>query len=114
MTEGGEEGVVVAIETAAGWTDITGTMASDDITVVVEREDAAEATAGIKATVAEAKEVVASEAEAGVIAAETVAWEDVVGGRREVGGHTVELVDTAAPGSLAIEEEEEVAGATAA
>ena len=89
-------------------------MAGDDITVEVEREDAAEATAGIKATEAEAREVVASEAEAGVIAAETVAWDNVVGGKREVEGHTVELVDTAAPGSLAIEEEEEVAGATAA
>ena len=98
----------------AGWADLTGTVASDDITVVVEREEAAEATAGIKATEAEAREVVASEAEAGVIAAETVAWDDVVGGEREVEGHTVELVDTAAPGSLAIEEEEEVAGATAA
>ena len=98
----------------AGWADLTGTVASDDITVVVEREEAAEATAGIKATEAEAREVVASEAEAGVIAAETVAWDNVVGGKREVEGHTVELVDTAAPGSLAIEEEEEVAGATAA
>ena len=96
----------------AGWADITGTVATDDITVVVEREDAAEATAGIKATVAEAKEVVASEADAGVIAAETVAWDDVVGGEREVEGHTVELVGTVAPGSLANEEEEEVAGAT--
>ena len=43
-----------------------------------------------------------------------MAWDDVVGGEREVEGHTVELADNAAPGSLAIEEEEEVAGAAAA
>ena len=96
----------------AGWADITGTVAIDDITVVVEREEAAKATAGMKATEAGAEEEVASEEEAGVIAAETVAWVDVVGGEGEVEGHTVELVGTVAPGSLANEEEEEVAGAT--
>ena len=85
-------------------------MASGDITVVVAREEAVEATAGIKVTEAEA---VTSEAEAGIIAAETVAWDDVVEGEREVGGHTVELVDTAAPGILANEVEEEVVVATA-
>ena len=68
-------------------------MASDDTTVVVAREEGAEATAGMKATESEAKEVVASEAEAGVIAAETVACEVVEGGEKEEEGHTVELVD---------------------
>ena len=76
--------------------------------MVVVREEAVEATAGIKATEAEA---VTSEAEAEVVAAETVAWDDVVEGEREVGGHTVELVVTAAPGSLDNEVEEEVVGA---
>ena len=68
-------------------------MASDDTTVVVAREEAAEATAGMKVTESETKEVVASEAEAGVIAAETVACEVVEGGEKEEEGHTVELVD---------------------
>ena len=83
-------------------------------TVAVAREDAAEAAAELEAAESTAIFAVASEAEAaGVVATEVEGWngvEAVVGGK-EVGGHTVELVDTAAPGSLA---NEEVAGAAAA
>ena len=109
----------VATEAVAGRGDITGTVTSGDITVAVARENAAETTAGLEATEAAAILLAPSEAEAaGVVATEAVAWVgvlvEVVVGEKEVEGHTLELVDTAAPGSLAEEEEEEVAGATAA